>query len=359
MNGVNLQRFEFDYDATWTAFFTDSKLNVYSRYGGRDQGDPEARLSKPSLLHTMNQVLAAHEETRGLRATGKAIPHFQPVPDDVKKPEEMPLLKKGHQGCIHCHQVKEYSFLQAFHDGRFERELLFTFPYPEALGIEINRQFGHRVAGIQPESAAANAGLQADDEIVRVDMVPVKSELDFRWALHRLPQKATKVSVLVQRAAGRAAIPNSSGTNSQKDSPIKSSPTTTADLEIALPNRWRESELGWRKSSRSIPVNWGFRAAPMTASQRQEAQVPAEGLAIRILSVKSRGIAAILGLQKDDVLVAVDGEKRTRNLEQIRSDILRRFSPGDEVRLTIRRGKETLELKGEFPPWFTEETTVP
>lgn len=136
-------------------------------------------------------------------------------------------------------------------------------------------------------------------------------------------------------------------------------PSTIVGFELGLPNRWRESELGWRKSSRSIPVDWGFRAAPMTASQRRDAQLPAEGLAIRILSVKPRGIAAILGLQKDDVLVAVDGEKRVRTLEQIRSDILRRFSPGDEIRLTIRRGEETLEVKGKFPPWFTEETSVP
>jgi len=394
MNGVNLRRFEFDYDATWTAFFTDAKLNVYSRYGGRDQGDPEARLSKPSLLHTMKQVLAAHEEVRALRAAGKvfpfpakeddgtkasgnepsnsqnspnikrellkgAIPLFQPIPEDIKKPEEMSLLKKGHQGCIHCHQVKEYSFLQAFHDGRFERELLFTFPYPEALGIEINRHFGHRVATVRSESPAVNAGFKADDEIVQIDNVPVRSELDIRWALHRLPQATTKVTVLVRRSSTRSTKPNLPDSPDDQKSSSKQMPSTIIGLELGLPNRWRESELGWRKSSRSIPVDWGFRAAPMTASQRRDAQLPADGVAIRILSVKPRGIAAILGLQKDDVLVAVDGEKRVRTLEQVRSDILRRFSPGDEIRLTIRRGEETLELKGKFPPWFTEETSVP
>ena len=38
MNHVDLARFEFDYDTTWTSFFLDADLNVYSRYGGRGLG---------------------------------------------------------------------------------------------------------------------------------------------------------------------------------------------------------------------------------------------------------------------------------------------------------------------------------
>ncbi len=392
MNGVNLRRFEFDYDATWTAFFTDSKLNIYSRYGGRDQGDPESRLSKPSLLHTMNQVLAAHQEVRVLRAAGQitppphtkpkapttasgneslnsptpsatkreqldvTIPLFQPIPEEVKTPEEMSLLKKSHQGCIHCHQVKEYSLLQAFHDGRFSRELLFTFPFPESLGIEINRQFGHRVANVRPKSSAAIGGLQANDEIVRVSDVPIRSELDIRWALHRLPQSASQVTVLVRRSNTGKTTTDKSDSQTSSHELIDSKLVT---LELTLPNRWREGELSWRKSSRSIPVDWGFRAASLTATQRREVNLPAEGLAIRVLSIKQRGLAAAVGLQKDDVIVALDGEKRVRTLEQLRSDILRQFSPGDKIRLTVHRGDETLDLKGQFPQWFTEETSVP
>lgn len=376
MNGVNLRRFEFDYDATWTAFFTDSQLNVYSRYGGRDQGDPEARLSKPSLLHTMNQVLAAHDDVRVRRFAGQvipppakpnaslendstsvpdskrslpdvAIPIFQPIPEAVAKPEEMSLLKKNHRGCIHCHQVKEYSLLQAFHDGRFGRELLFTFPLPESLGFEINRKFGHRIANILPESAAAKTGLQAGDEIAQISDVPIRSELDIRWALHRLPQTAVNVSVLVRRL------------NVRDSSSPKLTNSELVPIDITLPARWREGELSWRKSSRSVPVDWGFRAASMTASQRREGNFSADGLAIQILSVKPRGLAAEVGLHKDDVILSLAGERRVRSLEQLRSDMLRQFSPGDEIRLTIRRGNETLDIKGRFPNWFTEETSVP
>ncbi|HLQ44151.1 MAG TPA: PDZ domain-containing protein, partial [Planctomycetaceae bacterium] len=303
MNGLNLRRFEFDYDATWTAFFTDARLNVYSRYGGRDQGDPESRLSKSSLMHTMRQVLVLHDSVRAVRAdAASAIPVFQPVPDEVARPEDMPLLKKSHQGCVHCHQVREYSLLQAYHDGRFHRELLFPFPLPESLGIEMDRQHGHRAAKIQPASPAAASGLQAGDEIVLISDVPIRSELDFRWALHRLPLGTSHVTVQASRP--QPAL-SSSG-----DAP----PARLVTIDLSLPPHWRESELNWRKSSRSVPVDWGFRAAPLTGSQRRESNLPNDGLAIRVLSVKPRGLSAAINLMKDDVITALDGEHRARTL---------------------------------------------
>ena len=348
MNGVNLRRFEFDYDATWTAFFTDSRLNVYSRYGGRDQGDPEARLSKPSLLHTMREVLRVNESVHTARANGQdTASFFQPVPADVAKPEDMPLLEKNNQGCVHCHLVREYSLLQAYHDGRFRRDLLFTFPLPETLGMEIDRQHGHRAAKVQPDSVAASCGMKAGDEVVQINGVPIRSELDIRWSLHRLPLDMSRVTVQVRREPSDAASANP---------PIRAQFVT---VELKLPPRWREGELGWRKSSRSIPMDWSFRGAAMTETQRREGNLPLSGLALNVLSVTPSGFAGALDLQKYDVILALNGDTRERSLEQLRSDLLRRFTPGDEVRLTIRRAEQTMELKGQFPGWFTEKTSVP
>ena len=77
LNGINLNRFTFDMDVTWNAFFTDSSLNIYSRYGGRDGGEPDARMSRSSLLQTMQEVLALHRN--GSRA-------FQPVRPGQRTP---------------------------------------------------------------------------------------------------------------------------------------------------------------------------------------------------------------------------------------------------------------------------------
>lgn len=348
MNRVDIARFEFDYDTTWAAFFTDSKLRIYSRYGGRDEHEPESRLSKSSLLQTMRESLEAHESARATTtgaagAVPPAAPIWHPESKSSTTPLDIPLLKRGHNGCVHCHQVREYSLLQAYHDKRFDRELLFTFPLPESLGIEIDRAHGHRVAKVRDGSPAADAKLNAGDTVIRCADVPIRSELDLRWALHRLSATSDRVTLVVERQVA----------NSDASTPRKT------EVQLSLPAGWRQSELSWRKSSRSVPSDWGFRAAALAKFERREAGLSESGLAIRVLSIKPRGLAKSLDLQKGDVIIALADDTRERTLDRLRSDMLRRFAPGDEVRLTVRRGEETLELRGKFPAWFTEETTVP
>ncbi len=346
MNQVDIARFEFDYDTTWAAFFTDSKLRIYSRYGGRDEHEPESRLSKSSLLQTMRESLEAHKSARiktseVLPATAALVWH--PEPKSSTTPLDIPLLKKGHNGCVHCHQIREYSLLQAYHDKRFQRELLFTFPLPESLGIEIDRAHGHRVAKVRDGSPASDAKLSAGDIVIRCADVPTRSDLDLRWALHRLPPASERVTILVERQ-----LANPGGSTAR-----------STEVTLSLPSGWRQSELSWRKSSRSVPSDWGFRGAALAKFERREAGLPETGLAIRILSIKPRGFAQALGLQKGDIITGLAGETSERSLDRLRSDMLRRFAPGDDVRLTVRRGEETRELSGKFPAWFTEETTVP
>lgn len=365
MNRVDIARFEFDYDTTWAAFFADSKLRIYSRYGGRDEHEPESRLSKASLLQTMREVLDAHRAVSADRvgkrggvspptdsnsagrgpngtplAKANVAPIWHPEPKSSTTPLDIPLLKKSHQGCVHCHQIREYSLLQAYHDKRFQRELLFTFPLPESLGIEIDRTHGHRVLRVRDGSPAAAAKLVAGDVVLRCADVPIRSDLDLRWALHRLPQTYEQVTLFVER--------QSAGSNSH-----------TIEVQLPLPAEWRQSELSWRKSSRSVPSDWGFRGAALAKFERREAGLPETGLAIRVLSVKPRGLAQALGLQKGDVITALSGDTRERTLDRLRSDMLRRFGPGDEVQMTVRRDEQLLQLSGKFPAWFTEETTVP
>ena len=348
MNRVDIARFEFDYDTTWAAFFTDSKLRIYSRYGGRDEHEPESRLSKASLLQTMRESLEAHKSagattTGGAGAVPPAAPIWHPEPKSSTTPLDIPLLKKSHNGCVHCHQVREYSLLQAYHDKRFDRELLFTFPLPESLGIEMDRAHGHRVARVRDGSPAAAAKLIAGDIVIRCADVPIRSDLDLRWALHRLLPTSDRVTLIVQRSLANPA----------------GSAERNIEVSLTLPAGWRQSELSWRKSSRSVPTDWGFRAAALAKFERREAGLPETGLAIRVLSIKPRGLANALDLQKGDVITALDDDTRERTLDRLRSDMLRRFAPGDEIRLTVRRGEETRELRGKFPAWFTEETTVP
>lgn len=350
MNGVDLTRFEFDYDTTWQAFFLDADLNIYSRYGGRDEDSADGRYSRESLLTTMREVLEVHERRKerdklhpppqqearppGLDAD------LHPPPGKATTPEDIPLLKRSHHGCVHCHQVQEFRILQAFHDKTFSREQLFGFPLPENIGIRFDRRHGHKIEGVIPGTAAAKAELKAGDVVTRVDDVPIHSEQDVRWALHRATDRG-KLMVTVLRPAADAA------------------PARAIRVQLSPEADWRQTELGWRKSLRSIPFVVGCLAYPLGREERRTANLPDDRLAIKVLSIRGTGLATFVGLQKGDLIIAQDGKQASRSFEEFKSDLLRRHSPGDKVRLTVLREGKTVELEGPFPDWHTTDTSVP
>jgi len=343
MNGVDLARFEFDYDTTWQAFFLDADLGIYSRYGGRDETSADGRLSKESLLTTMREVLEAHER-RG-KPSGHSDLDLQPAAPQATTPEEIPLLKASHQGCVHCHQVQEYRLLQAWHDGRFDRRQLFGFPLPESIGIRFDRAHGHKIAEVIKGSPAGQAGLLAGDIVTRAGDVPIHSEQDLRWALHRL-RESERPNITVQRS--------------------RPAPETGESVVVSLApgNEWRESELGWRRSLRSAPLPLGFLGYPLGAEERRTAKFADDALAIRVVSIRASStgrpnLAGNLDLRKGDLIVSLAGHEEPRSLDELKSDLIRRFLPGDKIKVTVLREGARIDLEGRFPEWYTSETSVP
>jgi len=345
MNGVNLRRFQFDYDTTWNAFFLDEKLNVYSRYGGRDAGEPEARLSKASLLQTMREVLTVHAQRQRLSPRQRRR-LFQPVESGVFRPKDIPLLKQSHQGCVHCHQVREYRFLQSAQAGTFSRRRIYNWPLPENVGIVFERTHGHRIRRVLKDSAAEQAGLTSGDVVTRINNVPIHSEYDVRWVLGRL-NDSQPVQVTVSRTVRR-----------RRDRSMR---TRTVTVALRLTGNWRETDISWRKSLRSLPLPFGFRGYSLTRSQRRELNILEDRLAIRVVSVRANGtsLARRLGLRKTDTIVALEKQNRKRTLEELKSDLLRNYRAGDVVRFTVLRNGKSVPLSGRFPNWHTEETSVP
>lgn len=337
MNGVDLSRFQFDYDTTWTAFFLDADLNVYSRYGGRDDDVADARMSRSSLLQTMHEVLEVHE--RRIKVPSTATPDdFHPVPAEKTTPEDISLLKNNHQGCVHCHQVQEYRHLQAFHNGKFDRSMLFPDPLPENIGLKLDRKHGHRIQALLPDSQAIIAGFRIGDVITRVNDSPIHSEQDIRFALHRT-QEQQPIHFVVSTPA-----------------------RATRDITLsgaALDRNWRQTELGWRKSLRSVPLALGFLGYALGQEERKTAELPDNRLAIRVVSIRGRGFAENMSLRKGDIIVALEDRMTARSFEDFKSDLLRLYSPGDPVRLSVLREGKPVPLQGRFPDWYTTDTSVP
>ena len=331
MNGVDISRFEHDFDNTWAGYFTDAELNIYSRYGGRDETGHEARMSKDSLLTTMREVLDVHA-----KADKEDV--FHPAPKAPTTPDDIPLLAQHHSGCIHCHEVQEYRIRQAFVDGKFTRSMLFGHPLPENLGLLIDRTHGHKAERIEPGSPAARAGVQPGDLVIRVNDVSIRSEQDIRWALHRAEDTGT-VALTVARTSG-----------------VRSE---TLRLEVPVAGDWKQTELGWRKSLRSVPLSLGFLGYPLEGDDLRALGLSEPRLALRVISIRGAGVATALDLQKDDVIVECDGHTIRRTLDEFKSDLLRRHEPGSEITLKVRRDDKTVELKGPLPDWALDLSSLP
>ena len=345
MNGVDLRRFDFDFDTTWAAFFLDPELNIYSRYGGRDEREPADRLSKESLLSTMDEVLKTHRQLRG--APGAAYrqqldqrfrKNVIQIDDPPDRPEDIPLLKQSHQGCIHCHQVQEYRLLQAASDQTFNRKMLFQWPLPESIGIQLDPKDGVTISEIEPKSAAAAGNLKPGDAISFANGFPVRSEFDLRWVLARHTAD-DKLALEVQRGGSISLI--------------------KLGIPLSKNGTWRETELGWRKSLRSVPVEFGFRGYALTRSPRKPLGIGPDALAIKIVAVRDIGLAKSLQIQKGDVVVALGDQSENREIDQLFSDILRQSTPGSAVTMSVMRDGERITLTGVLPDWHTEETSVP
>jgi S1-C subfamily serine protease len=194
------------------------------------------------------------------------------------------------------------------------------------------------VQQVRDESAAAKAGVLAGDVIERIGDVPIRSEYDIRWALDGCGDREP-ISIGVTRAEGAA--------------------TATVPLELRPQENWKRADLSWRKSLRSVPLPFGFRGYSLTPSQRKTEGWSHEQLAIKVISLQPKSLAENLGLQKGDIIMALEGREDLRSIDGLKSDLLSRYAPGDPVRLSVRRDGQRKELTGPFPGWSTTETSVP
>ena len=347
MNQVDLARFEFDYDTTWTGFFLDADLKVYSRYGGRDHRVADARLSPESLVQTMSEVLDTHRQLLKLPVPERAVRaavETHPVPVATSEPEDIPLLQENHEGCVHCHQIQEYRHLQAYHDGKFDRRLLFGYPLPEALGISVSRENGHLIDKIIAGSAAESSGLRSGDLVHSVNSIPVRSEYDLRWALHRAPETGPIKFQLRRKTA---------------DEGPTDATEVRVDAELTPPPRWRQTDLGWRKSLRSVPLQLGFLGYTLGGEGLKEAGFPPDQSVLKVISIRPPGLGPNLKLEKGDLITGVGGRREYRSFDHFKSRLLELYQPGDTVKVEVMRNGQRIQLEGLFPMWYTSENSVP
>jgi S1-C subfamily serine protease len=94
----------------------------------------------------------------------------------------------------------------------------------------------------------------------------------------------------------------------------------------------------------------GFWAVPLSADQKRAAGIPVDHLALQVTYLFSRHpTVKQSGLQLDDVVLAVDGQRRDRSIRQLHAHIQMNRNFGDRVALVVRRGSKELELTLPLP----------
>ncbi len=333
MNGLDLKRYDFDYDQTLAIFFLQADQTIYARYGAATGHKPQgpARLALGGFRETMERVLALHKNFATTRDSLAAKQRQLPPPKD--KPEQL-VYGEGRsftggldwdgkvvQSCIHCHMVRAAT-REALRRERKPMTPQDLRPYPrtEEAGFSLDAATASRVTQIIPHSAAALAGMQPGDVISTVEGAPIASLADVEWMLHHAGPEAS-LAMQVER-----------GGKQEK-------------LKLSLKLGWRDQgDASWRTSEwemRRLGLG-GMKLRPLTPEERYQAALAKQAPALMVEHVGQYGAhakAKNAGWQKGDILLAVEGYDQLRDESSLIRHLLTTHAPGSQVPATrFRQG---------------------
>jgi serine protease Do len=337
-NGLDLSLFQYDTDQSFAVFFLNADKTIYGRFGTRSHrtewiGD----VSLPGLAKALQGALDLHAKFTTVK---QSLGGKRGAPMEFASPEKYPSLKdkftdklnyKGDvvKSCIHCHQIgdaqREY-YWQA--KKPIPESVLFPYPHPNSVGLQLDPQQMATVSDVRPNSAAAAAGFRQGDRIELFNGQPMLSIADVQWVLHNLDPAGGETAVRVQR-------------NNQ---PV--------DLTFKVQAGWRRAgDLSWRVTSWGLRrmATGGLLLETLPHELRKELNRPAGTMALRVKHIGQHGphgAAKRAGFQKGDVILKFDGHDDLLTETALTSYAVTTKVPGDKVSVTILRdGKEkTLSL---------------
>jgi serine protease Do len=333
-NTLDLSRFQFDYDLSFSTVFFHGDGTVLGRFGSWTHQKNSQDSSTASFRRALEAVLALHRDypSNKDRLLGK-----QGGPTPFKTPVEFPVLAgkyqrdldwdgKVVQSCLHCHQVGD-AFRATFRDRGepIPREFIYPMPAPETIGLTLAPDQIARVEKVEAGSPADAAGIKAGDDLRTLGGDPLVSIADVAWVLHRAPESG-KLPAVVHRG--------------EKD--------VSANLTLAK---------GWRmKSDISGRVGtWQMRGMAMGGlvledlpdAEREPRKLAANTMALRVKAVGQYGKHAAgknAGFQKEDVIVEFDGNSERQSEGELIGRALQTKRVGEKVKVGVLRGTERLEL---------------
>lgn len=334
-NGLDLSRFQADFDQSFAVFLLNADGTIYGRYGTRPETESqETEMSLDGFADTLAGALALHKEYPANRdkLLGKS-----PSAPPYAVPEAMPELEKYREFadaekfesrmCIHCHMIREAERLAYRKRNQpIPPESLFAWPATSALGFTLDPTTASTVADVAEGSPAEQAGLRADDRLLTVNGQTVISLADVKWALD---QSGTRNEATVEL--------------DRDDMPLT--------ISIPLAENWRaKTDISSRATTWDLRrmATGGLVLESLPAERRRELKLAENSLALRVKYVgqyNEHAAGKHAGFQEGDILVEFDDlSEPWRETELIAYGVTKK-NRGDIVPVTVLRDGKRIELK--------------
>lgn len=322
MNGVNLDLFQFEYDLTFMAFFMDAHDHFYTRYGAREDDDPESHLTQKSLARVMRQVLALHQTNDVQKG------RYEPQGKKARTPEDIPpmnkMLARRKVKCIHCHDVKVAQLRQQQAQGTFERSMVFTYPTAERIGLRLSPDDQQLIQQVLADSPASAAGIRAGDRLVAADTQRVLTLADLSRVLELTPKKS-QLPLKLQRDG----------------QPLEAT--------LTLSGTWRQNrDPSWRESLHVAGPNAGIWGRALSAEEKAKRNLGPDALGVKVMFLYGQHSKAA-GIKLNDVVVAVDGIRRAMTIKQLHAHLQLHRDWGDTVEVVVYRDGREKVLSMKLP----------
>ncbi|MBO93520.1 MAG: signaling protein [Opitutales bacterium] len=325
MKGVDLSLFQFDKDLSWAAMFLNADRAIYARYGTQSAEGSDAYNSLASLERTMNRVLSLHSRYPGNAAmlkgkTGQPKEHRMAMDMPGLKNKEKYAQKTERQNCIHCHNIHDAEQAWAKKQRRFSLEMMWRYPLPENLGIQIERDDGTLVKAVKSGSPAARAGIRPGDLLWYADGQVLTSIADLQWVLHNLSGDPTTLNLKI----GRGGV--------------------SQLLALRLPASWKKTDFSWRGSMWSLDPKLGFWAVPVKPEELARLKVRANAFRIKWINNNIPAGREMMkaGFKQNDVLVEYGGKPITMDMRGMNADLRINYKVGQRLPLAVMRGSKRI-----------------
>ncbi|HAL71052.1 MAG TPA: peptidase [Verrucomicrobiales bacterium] len=336
-NALDLTKFQFDFDLSFSTLFFNGDGTVYGRYGSWTHQKNSADTTISGYKRSLEAALKIHAGYPGNKAqlAGK-----QGAPLPFVNPLDMPNLAgryqshlnwdgKVMQSCIHCHMLGD-SLRASYREKKepIPTEWVYPMPSPETLGLTLAADPVGEVTAVATNSMAEAAGVKTGDTLASVAGQPLVSMADVSWVLHRTDDvEETALEMVVNRGG--------------QEMPVK----------VALPAGWKH---GADNSGRAGAwpmrgmATGGMVLVDLTDEERLARGLGKDGMALFVKGLGMYGkhaLAKKTGFQKEDVIVECDGLKDRMTESRLLGHLLQKRLLGDEVEISLLRGMERKTLK--------------